>query len=109
MNYTPEKWVIIKIQKPDKTTYKVLGMWRGGYLDGDSWRLNSGIKSVEKTKKHFEVHGHSGSVYICGRNGYALTGYGATVARGLEGQSTEEVKISVLSEDEAWDYLNELA
>jgi hypothetical protein len=106
MNHTPEKWVIIKIQKPDKTTHKVLGMWRGGYLDRDAWRLNSGIKSVEKTKEHFEVHGYSGSVYICGRNGYALTGYGATVVRGLEEQSTEEVKISVLSEDEAWEYLN---
>jgi len=49
--YNPDSWVIIKITVPDqKTIYKVLGGWSGGYLDGDSWQLNSGIAKVKRTE-----------------------------------------------------------
>jgi len=64
--YNPDSWVIIKITVPDqKTIYKVLGGWSGGYLDGDSWQLNSGIAKVEKNGDYFDFHGYSGSVYKC--------------------------------------------
>ena len=54
-NYTPDNWVVIKMMPPEKDTmYKVLGGWSGGYLDGDSWRMNSGVTSVEDDGDYFK-------------------------------------------------------
>lgn len=66
MNTTTHAWVIIKIQEPgEPVLYKLLSGWRGGYLDGDSWKLNSGIVKIEKHEDHFLVHGYSSSIYKC--------------------------------------------
>ena len=75
-DYTPDNWVVIKFTqqvksgntgygRSEKVFYKVLGGWSGGYLDGDSWRLNSGIVDVEETTDSFIFIGGSGSRYIC--------------------------------------------
>ena len=75
-DYTPDNWVVIKFTqqvksgntgygRTEKVFYKVLGGWSGGYLSGDSWRLNSGIVDVEETTYSFIFIGHSGSRYIC--------------------------------------------
>lgn len=62
--YVPDNWVIIKIDGDDPH-YRVLGGRSGGYLDGDSWRMNSGIVSVKETADVYEFYGASGSCYIC--------------------------------------------
>ena len=73
--YTPESWVIIKIinDKTDqddlKVLYKVFGAWRGGYVNGDSWRLNSGITKVEEQENCYIFYGASGSAYYCYKTG----------------------------------------
>lgn len=64
--YTPDHWVLIKL--PEDRGYKVLGGWSGGYLYGDSWRLNSGIKSTEEHDDYYLFYGYSGSVYKCFKN-----------------------------------------
>lgn len=68
--YTPDNWVIIKI-KPDNedSFYKVLGGWSGGYLYGDSWRMNSGITKVDFDGEYYHFAGESGSVYKCHKSG----------------------------------------
>jgi hypothetical protein len=48
--YTCDNWVVIKM-KGDDTHYRVLAGWSGGYLDGDSWRMNSGITKVEELER----------------------------------------------------------
>ena len=64
--HIPENWVLIKIQpKGEPVGFKVLGSWRGGYLYGDSWRINSGISSYESHKDYYIFHGYSGSKYKC--------------------------------------------
>ena len=47
--------------------YKVLAGWSGGYLYGDSWRLNSGIKDFKENpeKEYVDFFGFSGSQYRC--------------------------------------------
>lgn len=73
--YNPESWVIIKIinDKTDqddlKVLYKVFGSWRGGYIDGDNWRLNSGITKVEEQENCYIFYGASGSAYRCYKTG----------------------------------------
>ena len=61
--YHPDRWVVVLVKAIKE--YKILGGWSGGYLDGDSWRLSSGITKVEETKNGYNVTNHSGSVYYC--------------------------------------------
>jgi len=65
MEYTPDNWLIYHI-KDD--LYKVVGGWSGGYLDGNYWRVNSGITEIEETDDSYIVSGSSGSVYILRKN-----------------------------------------
>lgn len=71
MNYFPEQWVLIKVPGT-KPFYKVFGSWRGGYLNGDSWRLNSGVVRCEESGDSFTFYGESGSEYHCHKNTYGI-------------------------------------
>ena len=68
--YHPEAWVALRMHnsKTDKTIYKIYAGWRGGFVDGDSWQLNSGIKSIDTEQYEYHVHGYSGSIYVCRKN-----------------------------------------
>jgi len=72
--YNPDSWVVIKMTHNEKTFYKVLGGWAGGYLNGTSWRLNSGIEKCEYdiAKDQWHFYGASGSVYNCHPEAYGL-------------------------------------
>jgi hypothetical protein len=63
--YIPDSWVIVKLPNIDSDGhfYKVVAGWSGGYLWGNSWRVNSGVTSLEKDGEHYLAHGNSGSVY----------------------------------------------
>ena len=67
--YIPDKWLIIKF----KWGYKVLGTWRGGFADGDHWRMNSGISNIEELDNFYLIHGFSGSIYKCFKNNYGFS------------------------------------
>jgi len=71
-NYTPDNWVILKISGYDPH-YRVLAGWSGGYLDGDSWRLNSGITSHEFDGDYWYFYGSSGSCYKCYIDSYRMS------------------------------------
>ena len=62
--YRPDNWVVIKF-KGDDPHYRVLVGWSGGYLDSDSWRMNSGIVRSEREGDYFNFYGSSGSCYKC--------------------------------------------
>ena len=87
MDYYPDGWMLVKIGGTDPH-YRVFGSWRGGYLDGDSWRLNSGIVKCEKIGKVYKFFGHSGSAYYCYEDGYGRLGaYNFGVLRSYEERS----------------------
>ena len=69
-DHYPDRWVILQIVYNGETYYKVLGGWSGSYLNGQSWRLNSGIKKVENCDDHFLIHSDTGSVYKCNKDSY---------------------------------------
>jgi hypothetical protein len=69
--YYPDNWVIIKITNDDPH-YRVLAGWSGGYLNGNSWRMNSGITDVSETSDAFVFKGASGSRYVCGKECYGI-------------------------------------
>lgn len=72
--HTPDNWIIVKVITSDnETIHKVLGGWHGGYLDGDRWRMNSGIASVKEESDCYDFIGHSGSIYRCHKDGEKLS------------------------------------
>ena len=71
--YFPHYWTVLRIEYPSETVYRLLGSWSGSYLDGSSWRLNSGIKKVcVSGTDHLDFIGDSGSIYRCHKNSYGV-------------------------------------
>ncbi|WP_370215202.1 hypothetical protein [Salipiger bermudensis] len=85
MEHSPEDWVILKVlfktQDRTFTQLRVLGGWRGGYLSGDAWRIDSGIQAIHADDLEYRFLGRSGSVYLCRRGGYRMS---RIMASGLE-------------------------
>lgn len=99
IEYTPDNWVVIKI-KGDDPHYRVLAGWSGGYLDGDSWRMNSGIVKVTDEGSRLFFYGHSGSTYSCGKESYGLRMNNAYVWDKLK--SLHQDKVELMPEDTDW-------
>lgn len=87
----PDRWVIIKITSEDEVSYKVFATWFGGYLDGDSWKVNSGIVRVEEEGDYLKFFGHSGSCYECPKSEstYGTNFYTQGVLDNMISKSTE--------------------
>lgn len=101
MNYKPHNWAVLKIEsKSMGLVYKVLAGWSGGYLDGDSWRLNSGITDIEYDDDFVLFHGASGSVYECHKDSYRLSMAIADVYEQL--RLIEDVSVEIMPEDTNW-------
>jgi hypothetical protein len=77
----PFRWCLLRVS-PDLV--KVMGFWVGGYLYGDSWKLNSGIESVIDGEDAWTFVGFSGSRYVCRKDGYGTTAYGWLVLRSID-------------------------
>jgi len=104
MSETPDYWLVIKITSLDnsQTTYKVFATWYGSYLSGESWRLNSGIKSVALVDDFYIFTGYSGSQYHCHKNGYGNTGYGTSVLSNLIAKSAALSNIEIMNKETDW-------
>jgi hypothetical protein len=103
--YQPDKFVVLKINHlKGGLGYRLFGSWGGGYLSGDSWKLNSGITKVEKVGPFLSFHGKSGSVYKVHEEMYGVTGYTGSVLESWRLQAEEGVVSSfeVLPYDTDW-------
>ena len=104
----PDKWIVVKIEPFDgsgNTHYRVFASYYGGYTGGDSWRLNSGISSVEVENDFFLFHGFSGSVYKCHKDCYGTSGYGYGVLQNLKANS-KSITLTEMASDTNWLELN---
>ena len=108
--YTPDRWIVVKIHGGGlPLTYKVFACWHGGYLDPDSWKMNSGITKVIESKKEYAFHGFSGSVYKCRKGGYGISSYGSMVLSSIMKKSKEaEVTMEIMPEETKWTKLIEI-
>ena len=98
--YTPDNWVVLKLYHEGETLYKVLAGWSGGYLSGDSWRMNSGISEVTEDDDYLLFHGYSGSVYRCHKGGYQLRMNNAGIYNQLKERFGDAVEL--MPEDTDW-------
>lgn len=99
--YTPDSWVMLKIQSNGNTTYKILAGWGGSYLYGASWKLNSGVTKIEEDGQCYLFHGYSGSVYRCHKNSYRLSGYTAGILASFQKdvEGADGVSLDMLPEE----------
>jgi hypothetical protein len=68
-DYYPSYWVVLKCPE----VYKVLCGFYGGYLDGDDWRISSGITEVfAEDEDCYFIKNESGSVYKCHKKNEGL-------------------------------------
>ena len=91
--YNPDSWVVIKMTNKDETFYKVLGGWAGGYLDGTSWRLNSGVEKADLNDSVYKFYGASGSVYNCGKESYGLKMSTASIWNEMKTRYPDQVEL----------------
>ena len=91
-NYTPDNWVVIKMDG-DKPHYRVLAGWSGGYLDGNSWKMNSGIVRVETDDDYYYFYGLSGSCYSCHKESYCIRMNNAHIWTRLQTIHGDKVKL----------------
>jgi hypothetical protein len=106
--YTPDKWLVVKIEGGKfPLTYKVFACWYGGYLNEDSWKLNSGITKVTKEDNFYLFEGYSGSVYSCSEKRYGATMYGYGVLQNIIEKSKEAgVNVEKMPDETNWLDLN---
>ena len=65
-DYKPDYWKVVKITSTEgKVLYKVFATWVGGYVEGNSWKMNSGIEEIAYKDDYVLFKGYSGSVYRC--------------------------------------------
>ncbi len=100
MNYTPDNWVVIKLDDGVDPHYRVLAGWSGGYTTGNTWRINSGITKVEEDDGYYNFSGSSGSTYSCGKKSYMLRMNNAHVWSKLEELHGD--KVEMMPEDTDW-------
>jgi hypothetical protein len=105
--YTPDRWILIQIEsaKVGKIT-KILSGWYGGYLNGDSWRLSSGVTKIEEKDTHYLIHNESGSIYTCYKNNEGVSGLTGNIlynwqeqAKDRDGVTVKEISIDEYTGD----------
>ena len=102
-DYTPDRWVIVKIVTATERLYKVFASWHGGYTGSDSWQMNSGITQARLVGDSWEFDGRSGSVYTCHKNAYGTNGYGGHVLQNfIDKMPTQGATMEVMPEATDW-------
>lgn len=100
--YTPDRWLVVKLETEKETHYRVFATWAGGFAGSDSWQMNSGIVSVTLEDDYYCFKGFSGSLYACHKNAYGTFSYGQGVLNGMIERSKSKVAMSVMPKDTDW-------
>ena len=101
-DYTPDRWVVVNFDNAGERFNKLLVEWKGGYLHGDSWRMNSGITAVTEDAEYYAFSGASGSIYHCAKGRYGVTGEAANILHMILERNSDTVRIHALPEDTDW-------
>ena len=102
-DYTPDRWLVVKIVTPTQRLYKLFATWWGGYTGSDSWQMNSGITQATLVDDTWEFKGYSGSVYSCHKNSYGTNGYGGGVLQGfIDKMPSQGATMEVMPESTDW-------
>lgn len=106
--YTPNTWSILLFDSPTYgKIHKVFAWWRGGYTQGDSWKLSSGMKDLVDEGGFYSSMQESGSIYKLYKKQEALSTYQIGILGGWKVQMEEQGGSVVIVESSA--YIKEMA
>jgi len=106
-DYSPDRWVIVKIVTAKERLYKVFACWSGGYTGSDSWKMNSGITHATLANNRWDFAGYSGSVYSCHTQSYGTNGYGSNVLQNfIDQMPSQGATMEIMPEDTDWSTLD---
>lgn len=98
-DYYPDMYCVIKLTNKEtgETHYRVFATFYGGYLSGDTWKLNSGIESVKRVSEdEIEFVGSSGSTYRCHESQYGTGGWTGGVLQQIIEKQKDFIDIEIL-------------
>lgn len=87
--YIPDAWCVIELGDSKRTIRKVFAGWYGGFTQGDSWKLSSGITEAKEFDNRWEFKNHSGSLYICYKNSQRMSGYMSGIFNSWKSEAQE--------------------
>lgn len=88
--YAPDKWVIVEIKRANGDTHRrVFGSWYGGFTQGNSWKMSSGIKEVIDEGDTYKIMNESGSTYYCVKGCEGMSAYSMGVLASYQKQMSE--------------------
>lgn len=101
----PDAYVLVRVKIFENNdgiktgeVLKLFSTFYGGYLDGDSWRLNSGITKVVKIRDDtFQVFGKSTTVYEVGNVG--VSSYTASILQSMVEKVPDYCEATVISNE----------
>lgn len=102
-SYNPDRWVIVEFTIQGTPMRKILASWRGGYLNGDSWKLSSEIQKINQFNDRCEFLNASGSTYVCAKGYYGMTMYTESIFKNWKSGESDTLKIRVLDEEEVYE------
>jgi hypothetical protein len=102
--YSPSAYRVILIDAPEGQLIKLFASWSAGYLDGDSYRINSGTEVIIEEQNNYFFYGFSGSIYKLNKftQGH-LTSYSA----GIYNRILQQDCVKEISVKQAIDILKE--
>jgi len=101
-SYTPDRWVMVEAtSSKGESVRKILASWYGGFANGDSWKLSSGIVDAIDHGDHIEFPQHSGSVYFCGKGNYGMSMYTNSILLDWQERMAESNIGNIVEVDEA--------
>lgn len=99
--YTPDRWVVLEFDYEGEKIKKVFAGWAGSYTWGASWKLSSGVTNQRDFDDRIEFDNHSGSLYVCRKGSYGMTGYMSGIFANFEQQVADsEGKVTMRICDE---------
>ena len=96
--YRPDKWVIVEVTTPEGSFKKILSSWRGGFADGDSWRLSSNIENITEEQQYFEFETVTGSIYNCFKDNIGMSLYTYSIYDGWLQDLPDGIELKILEE-----------
>lgn len=98
--YYPDCYQFLRISSvyDDSVIYKLFAVWVGGYAQGDSWKINSGITQIFKEENSLRVSGYSGSTYVVNTENKFMSSYGTSVLTDIIKRADKEgIKVELVS------------
>lgn len=101
MEYAPDSWKIVKLTNKENgdVHHRIIAGWTGGYLQGSSWKISSGIEKITDEVDFWNVPNTSGSVYFLYKGREYLSGYVASIYDNLA-KTAEDVTMDLVQIDE---------